>query len=56
MSHLAEDIDSVPLETRADFARVEPGFEALDPVATKIALTRNSESPLWRSSRPLQLR
>ena len=37
MSHLAADIDSFALETRADSARVEPGFEALDPVATKIA-------------------
>jgi hypothetical protein len=37
MSHLAEDIDSVAIETRAESARVESGFEAFDPVATKIA-------------------
>jgi hypothetical protein len=37
MSHLAEGIDSVPLETRAESARVESGSEALDPVDTKIA-------------------
>ncbi len=36
MSHLAEDIDSVPHQIRAESARVEFGFEALDPVATKI--------------------
>jgi hypothetical protein len=33
-------IDFVALETRAQSARVDPGFETLDPVATKIALNQ----------------
>ena len=35
MFHLAEDIDSVILETRAESAQVESGIVAFDPVATK---------------------
>lgn len=33
-------VDSVAMETRADSARVEPGSETLDQVATKIALNQ----------------
>jgi hypothetical protein len=38
MFHLAEDIDSVTLETRAESAQVGSGYEVVDAVATKIAL------------------
>ena len=33
-----DSIDPVPLESRAETAQVEPGFEALDLVAAKVAI------------------
>ena len=46
MSHLAEGSNSVPLETRADSAPVEPGSETFDPVATEAAI--NQEQRITR--------
>lgn len=57
MSNLAEHIDSVAIETRAESPRVESGYEKLDPVApaptdnpTLVDLTpEKRDREFWRS-------